>query len=242
MAFETRFSRFELKYMLTKQQQDYIMQLIAPRFTPDKYGVSTIRNIYFDTDNFRLIRRSIEKPIYKEKLRIRSYCQASDNSLVFAELKKKYKHTVYKRRIAVTEQQALEWICNDKKSFEENQISKEIDYFIDYYGEVAPKVLLYYTREAFYSTEHPDLRITFDRDIKSRYVDLSLHSDLWGTPIIDDNKVLMEIKCGGAIPVWLANALSKQGIFRTSFSKYGTAYQNIIYPKFKGEILNARNF
>lgn len=242
MAFETRFSRYELKYLLTEQQQHRIMQLLSTHFIPDKYGVSTIRNIYFDTDNFRLIRRSIEKPVYKEKLRIRSYCQASDNSLVFAELKKKYKHTVYKRRIAMTEQQALLWICDRKKSFEENQISKEIDYFVDYYTELAPKVLLYYTRKAFYSTEQPDLRITFDRDIKCRYLDLSLHSDLWGTPLLDSNKVLMEIKCGGAIPLWLANVLSEQGIFRTSFSKYGTAYQNIIYPKFKGEILHARNF
>ena len=99
MAFQTVFKRYELKYMLTLEQKEKILQVMANYMKLDKYGRTTIRNIYFDTDNYRLIRRSIEKPAYKEKIRIRSYSQATADSTVFVELKKKYQKVVYKRRL-----------------------------------------------------------------------------------------------------------------------------------------------
>ena len=95
MAFVTVFKRYELKYMLTLEQKEKILQAMANYMKLDKYGRTTIRNIHFDTDNYRLIRRSIEKPAYKEKLRIRSYSQATADSTVFVELKKKYEKVVY---------------------------------------------------------------------------------------------------------------------------------------------------
>ena len=107
MAFQTVFKRYELKYMLTIAQKEKILEAIAPYMKLDKYGRTVIRNIYFDTENYRLIRRSIEKPAYKEKLRIRSYSQATSDSTVFVELKKKYDKVVYKRRIALTEGEAM---------------------------------------------------------------------------------------------------------------------------------------
>ena len=80
MAFQTVFKRYELKYMLTPLQKEKILEAMSPYMKLDKYGRTTIRNIYFDTDSYRLIRRSIEKPAYKEKIRIRSYSQATADS------------------------------------------------------------------------------------------------------------------------------------------------------------------
>ena len=116
MAFRTVFKRYELKYMLTSLQKENILEAMLPYMEIDKYGRTTIRNIYFDTDNYRLIRRSIEKPAYKEKLRIRSYSQASADSTVFVELKKKYEKVVYKRRLPLCEADAMAWVCRDRSA------------------------------------------------------------------------------------------------------------------------------
>ena len=230
MAFQTVFRRYELKYMLTVQHKDIIQQVMEPYMALDKYGRSTIRNIYLDTNNFRLIRRSIEKPAYKEKLRIRSYAQADYSSTVFVELKKKYDGVVYKRRIDLPQQQALNWICQRTTCPADTQISREIDYFIDFYGNVKPTVFLSYEREAYYDRSGEDFRITFDDQILFRQTDLSLMSPVYGTPILPQGMVLMELKCSGGIPLWMAEALSQEKIYKASFSKYGTAYEQLIFP------------
>ena len=238
MPYQTVFKRYELKYMLTLEQKEKILKAMEEHMALDKYGRTVIRNIYFDTDNYRLIRRSIEKPTYKEKLRIRSYAQAEPNSPVFVELKKKYKHVVYKRRISMPEVKAMEWICNKQHHREETQISEEIEYFVDYYGDLHPTVFLSYEREAYYSMDGSDFRVTFDDHILCRQADMSLEYEVWGTPILEEGKVLMEIKCSGGIPLWMTRVLSEEHIYKTSFSKYGTAYTNNIYPSLKGESKN----
>lgn len=216
--------------MLTCEQKKRVLQAIAPYMRPDRYGKTTIRNIYFDTEDYRLIRRSIEKPAYKEKLRIRSYAQATDDSTVFVELKKKYEKVVYKRRLPLSQKDAMSWICREAPCPVDTQISREIDYFIDFYGGLKPTVFLSYEREAYYENTVGDLRVTFDDRILCRQEDVSLTSPAWGAPILDEDKVLMEIKCSGGIPLWLTEVLSRERIYKTSFSKYGTAYQNLIFP------------
>ena len=233
MSYQSVFKRYELKYLITKEQKNILVNSISPYMALDKYGRTTIRNIYFDTDNFLLIRRSIEKPDYKEKLRIRSYHRASSDSQVFVELKKKYNSIVYKRRISLSESDATEWICNRKTCITPTQISKEVDYFMEYYSPLHPKVFLSYEREAYYSTDRSDFRVTFDENILFREEDLSLKSDIWGTKLLDDNVCLMELKCSGGIPLWMTSLLSREHIYKTSFSKYGNAYQNYIYHKLK---------
>ena len=242
MAFQMVFRRYELKYMLTVQQKDIIQQVMEPYMALDKYGRSTIRNIYLDTDNFRLIRRSIEKPAYKEKLRIRSYAQADYSSTVFVELKKKYDGVVYKRRIGLPQQQALNWICQRTTCPADTQISREIDYFIDFYGNVKPTVFLSYEREAYYDRSGEDFRITFDDQILFRQTDLSLMSPVYGTPILPQGMVLMELKCSGGIPLWMVEVLSREKIYKTAFSKYGTAYELQILPKQKETMIYGSNF
>ena len=239
MAHQTVFKRYELKYLLTAAQKEIVLKAMEPYMALDKYGRTTIRNIYFDTDNYRLIRRSIERPAYKEKLRIRSYRQADPDSPVFVELKKKYEHVVYKRRIALPEKEAMDWICGYHHCEQRGQISQEVDYFLSFYESLRPSVFLSYEREAYYSHDKSDFRVTFDDTILCRQEDLSLESPVWGTPLLDNGMVLMEIKCPGGIPMWMVKILSENKIYKTSFSKYGTAYQKLIYPKLKEEMIHA---
>ena len=218
MAFQTVFKRYELKYMLTKEQKDKILQAMAPYMVPDQYGRTQIRNIYFDTGNYRLIRHSIEKPAYKEKLRIRSYGRACPESTVFVELKKKYRHVVYKRRISMSEYEAMAWVLGQCHCGKVTQISEEVDYFLKYYEVLQPAVFLSYEREAYYAKDDPQFRVTFDDTILFRQEDISLESDAYGMPILPDGKVLMEIKCAGSIPLWMTRLLSEEHIYKTSFS------------------------
>ena len=216
----------------------------------DGYGRKTIRNVYFDTVNYRLIRRSIEKPAYKEKLRIRSYSQATADSTVFVELKKKYEQVVYKRRLPMRETDAMMWACREKPCPVNTQISREIDYFISFYGKLRPTVFLSYEREAYYEKGGTDFRVTFDDTILCRKTDVNLRSEAYGMPILPRDRVLMELKCSGGIPLWMARVLSSEHIYKTSFSKYGTAYRKLIFPeiclpnstKHKEMITNGCNF
>lgn len=229
MAYQTVFKRYEIKYTITNKQKQLLLQAMQPYMAPDKYGRTTIRNIYFDTDNYRLVRRSLEKPDYKEKLRIRSYGQSTENSTVFVELKKKYENVVYKRRLPLGQREAMDWLCGNAPCPTDSQISREIEYFRRFYDGLRPSVFLSYEREAFFEPDG-DLRVTFDDRILCRQTDLSLSSPVYGDPVIDDDTVIMEIKCSGGIPLWLVEVLSKEKIYKTSFSKYGKAYEALILP------------
>ncbi len=231
MPLQTVFKRYEIKYMVTEQQKGIILAAISAFMKLDKYGRTTIRNIYFDTDNFRLIRRSIEKPIYKEKLRVRSYSLTTPDSKVFVELKKKYKSVVYKRRLVLPESEVMTAFENNTPLPVQSQIGDEIEYFREYYGELKPQVFLSYEREAYYSLDNSDFRITFDDNIMYRRDDLSLCSPPRGKSILEEGLVLMEVKTSGAIPLWLTKVLTENRIFKTSFSKYGTAYADMVKNK-----------
>lgn len=223
-----------LKYLLTPSQRKRVLSAMNPYMKLDKYGRTTIRNIYYDTPSYRLVRQSLERPAYKEKLRIRSYSQADPFSPVFVELKKKFDGVVYKRRIALPEKEAVAWIGSCVPCLREEQIVHEIDYFRDFYTKLEPKVFLSYQREAYYSLDGSDFRVTFDESILSRQENLSLCDDVWGTPLLPKDQILMEIKCSGGIPLWMTAVLSEQKIYKAFYSKYGTAYQTMICPHLQG--------
>ena len=231
MAVQTVFKRYELKYLLTMAQKETVLKAMQPYMTLDKYGRTTIRNLYYDTDTYLLIRRSIEKPAYKEKLRIRSYSRVDGDSTAFVELKKKYKSVVYKRRISLPYAEAAAWLSREKHPAKHTQIANEIDYFLEYYGSLHPTVFLSYVREAYYANDGSNFRVTFDDNILCRQEELSLDSEVYGTSILPEGKVLMEIKCSGGIPLWMTHVLSEEKIYKTSFSKYGTAYGMLIFPQ-----------
>ncbi len=282
--FKTVFKRYELKYMITREQQAKILKAMEPYMVPDKFGKSTIRNIYFDTDDYILARHSIAKPDFKEKLRIRSYTRANPESAVFVELKRKSDHIVYKRRVVLPESIAMGWTLGLCRGFRAapipdrmsapmtgqlqdqmpDQMMREIDYFLSYYGDLKPAAFISYDRQAYRMKtggnavkdfrlktpdEEPkgdsnavqarqdicspcdaDFRVTFDENILFRDYDLSLKSDVYGEPLLDEGKVLMELKCSGGIPLWMTEILSAEHIYKTSFSKYGIAYSRYVQP------------
>lgn len=231
MAYQAVFKRFELKYILNTAQRDRLLQLMEPYMSLDQYGYTTIRNLYFDTPDYRLIRRSIERPVFKEKLRFRSYCQLRPEEPAFVEIKRKYQSQVYKRRLSMPERSALNWLSNQVNAATD-QIGREIEYFRDYYQNLEPRVYLCYDRCAYRCRRGGDFRITLDDNICARLDRLSLCAESGGKRLLPEGYYLMEIKTADAIPLWLTRWLSEEKLYKTSFSKYGTAYQTMI---FKGE-------
>lgn len=225
---DNTFKRYELKYMLTRYQYKQIKSEMIRYMQPDRFAHSQIINIYFDTPSHRLIRDSIEKPVYKEKLRLRSYGVPDDDSEVFIELKKKYKSVVYKRRLEVSEQEAMDYLVGGQPLHEDCQIGREIDYFMQVYKDLEPAVVLSYERDSYKGIDDPELRITFDYNILWQNDDLALQKEPYGYKVIPEYKVLMEIKMAGGFPLWLSHLLTKYGAYKTSFSKYGEAYKQMV--------------
>ncbi len=231
------FERHEIKYMITDEQRKQILRGLEGRMIPDPHGESTICNVYYDTPDFRLIRRSLEKPKYKEKIRLRSYGTPGDDTIVFLELKKKYKGVVYKRRIELPEKSAEKYMAGKMDVSELMkvmdsgscpQIVSELDYFRKFYGDLKPNVYLCYDRCAYFSEEDENLRITFDRSIRWRTDKVSLTKGPGGKSLLMPGTSLMEIKTSSAMPVWLMKILSDAEARPSSFSKYGRAYQEIL--------------
>lgn len=249
MAIEV-FNRYEKKYLLNMETYKRLIEEITPFMAPDKYNCDgkayRISNIYYDTFNDSLIRSSIEKPLYKEKLRLRAYGVPNDFSPVFVEIKKKYNGIVNKRRIGLTLKEAVDYLNNDigknELAMRENintQIFNEIDYFKNYY-KLIPKLYLSYDRYAYFEKKDKDFRITFDENITTRRSDLDLSLGSYGEKLLPDGTVLMETKINGAVPLWFTEIISRLNIYPTSFSKYGTEYKryylnNNVNQREKGE-------
>lgn len=221
------FQRIEKKYLLKEEQYEKLIQRIEPYMSMDNYGKHTICNIYYDTDSFELIRESIEKPEYKEKLRLRSYGTPKMTDKVYLEIKKKYDGIVYKRRISLTLEEAVNYLEYGIRPLRDCQILREIDYFIQFYRP-STKVFLAYDRVAYFGKEDPEVRLTFDTNIRSRQEDLDLTHGDYGTYLLEKGYHLMEIKVPLAMPMWLSRALSELEIYPVSFSKYGNVYRNDI--------------
>ncbi len=218
------FRRVEKKYLLNREQYDGLLAAMEPYMQLDEYGLSKICNIYFDTENDELIRTSLEKPAYKEKLRLRSYGVPTPDGRVYIEIKKKYDSVVYKRRIALKHSEAEDYLLRGIRPQQESQILREIDYFLQFYRPV-PKLYLAYDRMAYFGKGNHEFRMTFDSGIRSRRDELSLTAGDYGTQLLEEDYQLLEIKAVGAYPLWLAGALSELKIYPTSFSKYGNVYK-----------------
>ena len=223
----SKFERKEVKFLVNAEQRKALTRNFPLRMAPDEYGKSTICNIYYDTPDFRLVRRSMEKPVYKEKLRLRSYGPATPEGPAYLELKKKYKGIVYKRRVGFTYTEAIDYM-NGGPLPKDSQIGREIDWCRQYYGGLVPAAYICYDREAFFCREDPDLRITFDRNIRYRTTDISLLSAPSGKQLLAEGDSLMEIKAAESIPLWIVELLSRYQVRQVSFSKYGSAYVDIL--------------
>lgn len=227
------FERYEKKYLLTAKQYHSILPELKHFFRQDDYGKYTIYNIYYDTPDYQLICASLDKPYYKEKLRLRSYGMPSKDNPVFMEIKKKYDGIVYKRRAQMTLEESVRYIRSGIHPHANPQILRELDYFFSRYCLI-PKVFLAYDREAYAGIYGSGLRITFDTAIRYRESSLSLSAGSNGTLLLPPSMILMEVKLPGVMPYWMAQLFSKYDIYPVSFSKYGTYYQQKISMLQKG--------
>lgn len=224
------FQRYETKYLLTPEQFKRIFFHLQSKMKEEEYGLHTICSIYYDTPAYDLIRSSLEKPAYKEKFRLRSYGTPSKDDYIFAEIKKKYDGVVYKRRVAACSETIQEFIQKGRKMKHDKQIQQEIEWFLHKYCPI-PKVFIGYERIALIGEEDLDLRITFDQNIRWRREELDLRYGDKGELLLAEEKIIMEVKVATTIPLWLASLLSEYRIYPTTFSKYGTCYQQHIITK-----------
>ncbi len=250
MAIEV-FNRYEKKYLMNRETFLWLTEKIKPYMNPDKFNrdgkLYNIANIYYDTPDDALIRASIEKPVYKEKLRLRSYGVPGLEDEVFLEIKKKYKGLVNKRRTRLQLKEAYDFvgkgIVPDDKPYINRQVLNEIQYFLKTY-DLQPKVYLTYDRMAFFDKSDDDFRVTFDTNIRTRRENVGLEKGNQGNLLIGNALWLMEVKSSKAVPLWFTELLTEKEIYPTSFSKYGTEYKKTLIKKsnIKGEIICSNQF
>ena len=224
-AMQTTFRRYEKKYLLRDSQCCILHEKLKEHMEQDTYGSYSIRNLYFDTDNYEIIRLSVEKPVFKEKLRVRSYGSPNSNDMIYLELKKKYKKEVFKRRICLTLDEYEGFINKGIRPERSGQILTEIEYFLTIYKPY-PRIYIAYERAALVGKKDNNLRITFDKNIRYRSSELSLRNDDKAERILGADQCIMEIKVQGAMPLWLSGILNEMQIFPQPFSKYGYCYKN----------------
>ena len=216
--------RYELKYLLNKEQTEYLVESIKGHLVPDEYGATTIASLYYDTPDYRLIRDSLEGPVFKEKIRLRSYGAATAESPVYLELKRKSDGIVYKRRVQSTISKVSDFFGKRINLSEGNQIDREINCFRDFYKDLVPSCRIMFERTAYFEF-NGDLRLTIDRNPRYRTNDMDLTNVTDGNALLPEDWTILEVKVQGAMPMWLAEILSKGKIYKTSFSKYGEAYK-----------------
>lgn len=221
------FRRYEEKYLLTAEQYAAFFGAVRPRLCPDEFGKSTVMSVYLDTPSFRIIRASLDARDYKEKLRVRCYGQPRGDSTAFFELKKKFDGIVYKRRAAMTLEQAERFILTAEPP-EASQIAEELAWSLRFYGMPRASMLICCEREAFFLDGEDDVRITFDTGVRYRRENADPRRGPDGKRLLPEGTVLAEIKTPGAMPLFLASELDRAGIRPVSFSKYGIAYRDFL--------------
>ena len=216
--------RYELKYIISPEQEAHLKEGLEGHMIPDEYGKTSIASLYYDTPGYRLINASIEKPFFKEKMRLRSYGLATEESPVFLELKRKAYGIVYKRRVQSTIPLVKKFFSGEGEICAGGQINREITYFRDLYGDLSPAFLIIYDRTAYFEPGG-DLRLTIDNAPRYRTEDLDLSVSMEGIPLLPEGYSILEIKVQEAMPLWLTRLLDSGKIYKNSFSKVGEAYK-----------------
>jgi SPX domain protein involved in polyphosphate accumulation len=242
------FNRVEEKYIITREQYKQLVEGFRDEMTVDTYSKDNrfyqIANIYYDTEDNNLIRISQQKPVYKEKLRLRAYGVPNEDSKVFFEVKKKYRGVVNKRRSVMTLKEAYAFSESmelpEIKDYMNPQVLRELKHSISYYNAV-PKVYLAYERRAFFGKNDSSFRVTFDRNIIARRDDLRLENGIYGDRVVDEDVMIMEVKFSERPPLWFLRLINKFGLKKGSFSKYGTEYNKYL-SNIGNEILEVKKY
>lgn len=232
-AAQAIFERYEKKYLVAPSQFSLLMERLQPHFAGDAYGLHTICSLYYDTADYGVIRQSLSKPLYKEKLRLRSYGVPRVEDRVFLELKKKFKGITYKRRAAMPLSAAQQFVRTGQRPEGDAQILGELEMFLSRHS-LAPSALICYDRIALAGREMQALRLTFDANIRWRETGLQLTQGDYGAQLLPPGYRLMEIKTiSPALPLWLVRILGETQVYPASFSKYGRVYMEHLQPGMK---------
>lgn len=226
------FQRQEKKYLLQRSQFEILYSRLQEHMDKDRFGKTTVCSLYYDNDYHELLMKSIDKPVYKEKFRVRSYGVPGPDSPVFAEIKKKYEGIVYKRRVTAPYQELMAFLTDRVPLDCDPQIQKEIWYMSDRY-HLHPSIWLAYDRLALAGREDPGIRVTFDFHMRYRSENLDLAYGDQGEPLRNDDFYIMEVKIPLGAPLWLTRILSEEKITPGTFSKVGVCYQEKILPAMK---------
>ncbi|MDR0381288.1 MAG: polyphosphate polymerase domain-containing protein [Oscillospiraceae bacterium] len=230
MAVEV-FNRYENKYLLDGETALWLQDRLAESMEPDAHNrrraLYTIANLYYDTEDSHLIRTSLAKPRYKEKLRLRAYGVPAGADEVYVEIKKKVRGLVNKRRSAMPLGEAYAFLRGGPLTYRppmNRQVLREAAYLTERCAP-RPKLCLAYERRAYFGVGRHDLRVSFDTNLRARRTALRLEAGTHGAPLLDDGMWIMEIKVARSIPVWLCRLLSEARVYPVSFSKYGAEYK-----------------
>ncbi|MEE8807132.1 MAG: polyphosphate polymerase domain-containing protein [Lactimicrobium sp.] len=215
------FLRTEEKFDLSEEQAQAFLKRVEPYIVPDVYPTYTLHSLYYDTDSYAMIANCLAHPMYREKLRLRSYGDPVEGKPVYVEIKKKFHGLGQKRRTAILYQKGIE----DTDVFAHlpsSQIGQEIASSAARY-DLSPAVFVAYDRQAF-TDETGMLRLTMDRNLTFRTSQLSLYEVGPSHHLLHAPQVLMEIKLAGSYPLWLVQALTALHLYPSSFSKYGEIF------------------
>lgn len=221
-------TRTEKKYLADRSVIDSFIAGISPHMAEDLYFRQRIHNVYFDNDNNEVIRHSLEKQEFKEKLRLRGYeIKGRLCPYVYLELKKKFKGVVYKRRLMLPPEEGRKVLSGTREEvyalLGESPVGQEIRAYMERTG-CYPKQYLSYERFSYRGKDDGELRITIDTGLKSRESSLSLGAAAEDESYWEEQKYIIEIKATSGMPLWLVHLLTSLGLYPVSFSKYGKIY------------------
>ncbi len=239
--------RYELKYIIRREQQQEILADLLPYVVPDGHGDElgsyTITSLYYDTADFKAYWDKIEGHRFRRKVRLRVYGAGpvTPETACFVEIKQRLNNMVQKKRTLLPYAQATDMDTYDALDNEhginptgttedpaKQAVLQEVQYLYQQL-HLQPACIVRYNRIAFNGRDaNPDLRITFDTELRSRVHDLSLLS----TGFADNSYFLpplwaiMEIKVNRTAPYWLAQVLRAHGVTAHRFSKYCTGLEH----------------
>lgn len=224
---QKEFKRVETKYLMNRNQLHDLLLDLERQMEADDFAQSTITSLYFDTQNFDMIQDSLAKKYGKEKLRLRTYDEKPNHdSSAFLEIKQKMNGIGYKYRVKTTPQMATETLAIQDSSLNlDDRMAGQLEVLKSRYGAIGPRMLICYKRLSFKGKNNPNIRVTIDTNVNYTPVNTLTLSHPENQPLLPEDQLIMEIKVDEHLPSWLQTILETYALEKTSFSKYGRAYQ-----------------
>lgn len=233
--------RLEYKFLIPESKIDQVRDALLPFVNIDEYAAGrekkeyTVRSIYFDSGKLDDYRDKLAGIKIRKKLRIRGYNELNGNSMVFLEVKRKYENNISKNRAPLLYNDLPELLLTadferfllKKKKYLDVQNDANKFFYSLISKNYIPVVLVVYEREAFFYKYDSTLRITFDKNLRSKPLPslTELYDDDNLKPSMRDNFIL-EIKFFNGYPTWLQSIVSKFNLQRRAISKYTISVDN----------------